>query len=579
MSLTKQLRLYALLIFVIVAVGTTIFTISNVRKEIYENFLFVYSEYLRGSEEQLNTFFKDIETDLMTLTNIANLREVKGDGFTNFLEANEATFTYNYSEQELELIRIFNEFRINHPHINSVYLGLENGSFVRSHPRSSPTKYDPRERPWYKAAVSRPESFVLTDSYSSVTNTDINIGTVLSIKNTSSIIIGVVGIDVTLEYLNDMFRNKNLLFDGVIEIWDKNNIVWISKDKHQLNKASEDFSIYKEVYSAYNLTLEKSVSHYRVIKNIDYPSAKLIAYAPNESVDALMWNTLAERLLFVSISLILMLSSLLFIMNKFLLNPIREMSKTLKLSSSIGLPVRFNAKTSGELNELQAEYNKLIDIVESEEAELKRIKLMAINSLSSLVNIRDQETGLHIARTQKYVELLAMAYNEISKKTIIAENHLQMMVECAPLHDIGKVAIPDAILQKPGPLSFEEFELMKTHTTLGKDTIEKSSSHIGDQLFLKTVISIVHSHHERWDGNGYPDGLIGEDIPIEARIMSIADVYDAIRSKRVYKEAQSHEDALEIIISQAGRQFDPTLVDAFVSIEKSFKLVSELYKE
>ena len=153
------------------------------------------------------------------------------------------------------------------------------------------------------------------------------------------------------------------------------------------------------------------------------------------------------------------------------------------------------------------------------------------------------------------------------------------MVLCAPLHDIGKVAIPDRILMKPGPLTENEFEEMKLHTVFGREAIEKANVEISDRLFMTTALAIVYSHHERWDGTGYPEAISGEAIPVEARFMALADVYDALTTERVYKKAFTHEFAVKVIRDGAGTQFDPRVVSAFLESEKEFLEVSRLYHE
>lgn len=218
--------------------------------------------------------------------------------------------------------------------------------------------------------------------------------------------------------------------------------------------------------------------------------------------------------------------------------------------------------------------------VKAKEEELLKTKSAIINSLSGITDMRDHETGKHIQRTQIYVKLIAEYLRDTGDQRFDDE-FISLLVQVSSLHDIGKVGIPDSILLKPGKLTQEEFEIMKTHTTIGYNVIEetKISSGLINSLYLNTTQKIILHHHERWDGTGYPNGLNGHQISIEGRIMSLVDVYDALRSKRVYKEAYAHEKALEIIAAESGKQFDPKLIEIFLKIEKDFEKISNELKD
>jgi len=200
------------------------------------------------------------------------------------------------------------------------------------------------------------------------------------------------------------------------------------------------------------------------------------------------------------------------------------------------------------------------------------IQNASIRALAHLAETRDPETGEHIKRTQKYVELLAKKLQSHPRfKNILTSHFISLLTKSAPLHDIGKVGIPDNVLLKPGPLDDEEWKIMKTHAAIGAYAIELTEQDISQPIeFLSLSKEIAHWHHERWDGEGYPDGLTGDDIPISARFMAVADVFDAITSKRVYKEAMPYRDAKEIIIAGRGKHFDPDIVDAFIDIFDEF---------
>lgn len=213
--------------------------------------------------------------------------------------------------------------------------------------------------------------------------------------------------------------------------------------------------------------------------------------------------------------------------------------------------------------------------------EISRIQEATIMSMAALAEIRDTDTGNHIQRTKLYIQELAKWLSKTSKysKQLNQEN-IDLIVTSAPLHDIGKVGIPDHILLKPGRLTPEEFDIMKTHTVLGREAIDRAERVMDEtETFLHYAKEIVYSHHEKWNGTGYPDGLAGEAIPLSARLMAVADVYDALTSKRVYKDAFSHDQAVEHIAREAGVHFDPDIIEVFLKCERRFLEISELYKE
>jgi putative two-component system response regulator len=205
-------------------------------------------------------------------------------------------------------------------------------------------------------------------------------------------------------------------------------------------------------------------------------------------------------------------------------------------------------------------------------SELMRTQEATIHALSVLVETRDSDTGHHIHRTQHYLRELAQAARQHADFALqLDDAMITELFRSAPLHDIGKVAIPDRVLLKPGRLDPDEFNLMKTHTTHGRDAIARAEQILGSSdSFLHHARDIAYSHHERWDGGGYPQGLSGEDIPLSARLMAIADVYDALISSRSYKTGMSHDKAVAIIREGHGTQFDPRVVDIFLDIHNRF---------
>ena len=213
--------------------------------------------------------------------------------------------------------------------------------------------------------------------------------------------------------------------------------------------------------------------------------------------------------------------------------------------------------------------------------EVQAIQDVTIMAMTSLAETRNNETGNHIRRTQLYVKALAEHLRDHPRFAhLLTDRMVDLLYKSAPLHDIGKIGIPDAILLKPGKLTVEEFEIMKTHTTLGRNAIEEAERRLGMRVaFLSVSKEIAYSHQEKWDGSGYPEGLKGDAIPVSARLMAVADVYDALISKRVYKPAFPHEQACATIVKGRGTHFDPDMVDAFVAIAQDFLRISQRYPD
>jgi putative two-component system response regulator len=225
------------------------------------------------------------------------------------------------------------------------------------------------------------------------------------------------------------------------------------------------------------------------------------------------------------------------------------------------------------------------DLLELELGERLRenqvIQDVSIRALARLAETRDNETGNHILRTQFYVHELAQRARRHPRFAAELDEHaVEMMAKSAPLHDIGKVGIPDGVLLKPGKLDAQEWEVMKTHARLGAEAIERAVEDTHQPvLFLSYAHDIALHHHERWDGAGYPDGLSGDRIPLAARLMAVADVFDALISQRVYKPPMSFEAARDIMLAQRGRHFDPDLLDLFVEGFESFCAIARRHPD
>lgn len=221
--------------------------------------------------------------------------------------------------------------------------------------------------------------------------------------------------------------------------------------------------------------------------------------------------------------------------------------------------------------ELKRHRDELESMVRERTRELELTQDVTIFTLANLAETRDPETGSHIRRTQTYVRLLAEALRDHPRYGDgLDETTIELLYKSAPLHDIGKVGVPDAILLKPGKLTDEEFEEIKKHPQHGHDALRGAVAQLGETAFLRYADEIAYTHHEKWDGSGYPRGLKGDNIPFSGRLMAIADVYDALISVRPYKRPFTHEEAVALIVEGRGSHFDPDMVDAFLRIQDEF---------
>jgi len=264
------------------------------------------------------------------------------------------------------------------------------------------------------------------------------------------------------------------------------------------------------------------------------------------------------------------------------LDEVESVARCIEMGAEDYLPKPFNpvllmARVSACLNKKQLhdqeqEYTQNLETrVEEQIHKISQSQLSTIFATSKLAESKDPETGEHLDRMRMYCRILASDLSQIGKYTeIISEGYIDCIYTASPLHDIGKVGVPDNILSKPGKLTAEEWVIMKTHTTIGGDTLRAiDEKHPGND-FIRMGIDIADNHHEKWDGSGYPQGIKGEDIPLSARILALADVYDALTSPRCYKKTFSHEKSKDIIIKGQGQHFDPDIVDAFLRCEQAF---------
>ena len=285
---------------------------------------------------------------------------------------------------------------------------------------------------------------------------------------------------------------------------------------------------------------------------------------------------------------ILIMSVVLDLVNRGIVYPVNRMAaESMRFAYSLehGRPASIRALESLQIrtfDEIEHLYRSLTTMGRSslrfiaqlreQSRRIARMQDELIINFAEMVEARDTSTGNHIKKTAHYVEAISRELLKEGKfPGILTEEYIETLKRSAPLHDIGKIAVSDLILNKPGKLTDEEFAIMKSHTTEGKKILERVVANAGDSMddgYLKESIEMAYSHHEKWDGTGYPAGIKGEEIPLSARIMAVADVFDALVAERVYKKPFPYEKAMEIIVGGAGKHFDPDVVAAFEAISR-----------
>jgi response regulator RpfG family c-di-GMP phosphodiesterase len=260
---------------------------------------------------------------------------------------------------------------------------------------------------------------------------------------------------------------------------------------------------------------------------------------------------------------------------KLLAKALSEQVQTLGEAREGRLRRRAVIGTQDEIGFVSAEINHLLDELDKAHETTTRTNDAIMKALIGLAGARDNETGDHLQRTQRYVGILCSQLAQHPEyAAALTPSAIADIVSAAPLHDIGKVAVPDAILRKPGRLTRDEYEVMKTHVSHGLAVIDKVIADVGATPYLAAARDVIAGHHEHWNGAGYPFGLKGEDIPLAGRVMALADVYDALRSERIYKPAMPHAEARQMLIDGAGSQFDPQVVAAFLCVEPQFARIA-----
>ena len=293
-------------------------------------------------------------------------------------------------------------------------------------------------------------------------------------------------------------------------------------------------------------------------------------------------TSIVKGLLFLVLCLFSIYIVLVFYLKQIIVKPIiliaSKMDNFLKDNTTNIEPI--SIESGDELELMAVSFNRMTADINSYIKQISDMQMETIFSLAKLAQSRDDDTGKHLERVQQYCYILAQKLAQDSPyEKQIDDIFIKNTVNASILHDIGKVAISDLILLKPGKLTDEEFAEMKKHTSMGAQTLSEVHSKFGHNSFIEIGKLMANYHHERWDGKGYPEGLKGEEIPLAARIMAIADVYDAISTKRVYKDAFPQEKCIAIIAEGRGTQFDPIIVDAFLEMVNTFNKIREELSE
>ncbi|MBO1402865.1 metal-dependent phosphohydrolase [Vibrio cholerae] len=290
--------------------------------------------------------------------------------------------------------------------------------------------------------------------------------------------------------------------------------------------------------------------------------------------------SIVKEFAFLSLVLGGYITAILVLWSRMMKEILDHQERSLQAVTQGNLQVRLPVYSNDELGNVAMLTNQMLDSLEATQNEVKTTRDVAIVSLSALAESRDNETGAHILRTQEYVKALAeylAAFPQYS--TLLTPAYIELLYKSAPLHDVGKVGIPDSVLLKPGELTDEEFTVMKEHPRIGAQALAIAERHLGTSSFLAIAKEIALTHHEKWDGTGYPAQLQGEAIPLSGRLMALADVYDALISARVYKPAFSHDKAKAIIVEGSGHHFDPAVVEAFLAVEEKFVAIAAHFKD
>lgn len=418
--------------------------------------------------------------------------------------------------------------------------------------------YVPQERVWYTTALAGGGRPMVVSPYLDAQTGSIMISVSQLLSDGES----VVSLDIVMDEMQQMAKNINLNGEGYGFIIDKNGLVVAHHDDSQKGKnylTDEDM----QGSQLQEMTRNILASNGNAV-TMDLDGEECMIFSKEVQKDWCVVMVINTADLFERVKTTLwrniLVSLLIFIVvGYFCTSSYRNRNKATRYAE--------------ELKVYQATLEERVDAQTKRirEQALERIRMQenVIEGMAAIIESRDNSTGEHVRNTKRYVSMMAdhMLANKIYPETV-NEKFTVYIRNAAPLHDVGKILISDVILNKPGKFTPEEYEIMKTHAFLGGDIVEKILAGNAEPELLQMAKEIVCCHHEKWDGSGYPEGLRGSEIPLSARIMAVADVFDALVSKRVYKEAMAEENAFHILREDAGKHFDPVLVDVFFSIRE-----------
>lgn len=418
--------------------------------------------------------------------------------------------------------------------------------------------YVPQERIWYIAAYEGGGKPVVVSPYLDAQTNSIMISVSQLLSDGES----VVSLDIAMDEMQKMAENIQLNGEGYGFIIDRNGLVVAHHDESQkgrnyLNDADMQGTeiqqmAQKIIYSGESAVTMEVAGEECMIFSKEVQRDWFVVMVVNtadlfERVEDNLWRNI-------------LLSVFIFVLvGYFCTASYRNRNKAIRYAE--------------ELKDYQATLEERVEEqtqkIMEQSRERIRMQESVIEGMAAIIESRDNSTGQHVRNTKRYVSMIAdyMLENGIYPETV-DEKFTMYIRNAAPLHDVGKILISDVILNKPGRFTPEEFEIMKTHALLGEEIVEKILANNSEPELLQMAKDVVCGHHEKWDGSGYPSGLRGEEIPLAARIMAVADVFDALVSKRVYKEAMAEEESYAILKEDAGKHFDPVIVNVFFCIRE-----------
>lgn len=464
----------------------------------------------------------------------------------------------NASSEEIEafLLRESEDYAVSIDENFTGIYGIFDGVYIDGIGWVPGDDYVPQERPWYTAAYAGAGKPVVVSPYLDAQTGSIMISVSQLLSDKES----VISLDIVMDEMQEMAESMQLNGEGYGMIVDKNGLVVAHYDRTQKGKnyLSDEDMQGSEMQEMVEKVLASGGN--AVTMNIEGEECMIFSQEVQRDWYVLMVVNTVDLFERVQVNLWrnILVSLLIFVVvGYFCTTSYRNRSKATRYAE--------------ELKDYQATLEERVEeqTREIREQTLERIRMQesVIEGMASIIESRDNSTGEHVRNTKQYVSMITsyMLENGIYSQEV-DEQFAEHIRNAAPLHDVGKILISDVILNKPGKFTPEEFEIMKTHALLGEDIVEKILGDNAEPELVKMAKDVVCHHHEKWNGTGYPSGLKGEEIPLAARIMAVADVFDALVNKRVYKEAMAEEKAFAILREDSGSHFDPVVVDVFFSI-------------